>query len=353
MIGPSIQSRPDPEAGERLREPAAVPANDRTGGQPDRPGERDILFVDLDGTLIRTDMFAEGILRLLKRNPLNIFLVFLWLLRGKSVAKMLVARKSRIDPEALPYETEVIDYLKARKAEGAEIVMATAAHWSQAKPIARHLGLFDAVLASSARRNLKGRRKLETIRRYAGTRKFVYAGDTHADHPIWAEAERCVLVNAPRSEISHWRSAGKIERMFTSRNGRGGAFLKEMRLHQWAKNVLVFVPLLTSHQYGDLGLGLDALIAFLVFSLCASGVYFLNDLLDLDADRVHPTKRNRPLASGALPVSYGVLGAVGFPVVSFAFAALTLPPEFLLVLAGYFAITNFYSFFLKKVMNDL
>ncbi len=349
VIGPRIQSRPDPQVGDRLHEPAAIPANDQTRGRTEIPGGRDIVFVDLDGTLIRTDMFAEGVLRLLKRNPLNIFLVFLWLLRGRSVAKMLVARRSPIDPATLPYETGVVDYLKARKAEGAEIVMATAAHWSQARPIARHLGLFDAVLASSARRNLKGRRKLEAIRHYAGERTFSYAGDTHADHPIWAAAERCILVNAPRREVAHWRSAGKVERMFSSQNTRGRAFLKEMRLHQWAKNVLVFVPLLTSHKYGDFGLGLDALMAFVVFSLCASGVYFLNDLLDLDADRVHPTKCNRPLASGALPVSYGILGAVGFPIISFAIAALTLPLEFLVVLAGYFAITNLYSFFLKKV----
>ena len=311
--------------------------------------DRDIIFVDLDGTLIRTDMFVEGVLRLIKQNPLNLFLVFLWLLRGRSIAKTLVARKSRIDPALLPYEADFIDYLKARKAKGAEIVMATAAHWSQARAVARHLGLFDAVLASSARRNLKGRTKLEAITQHSRRNSFSYAGNAHADHPIWAAADRCVLVNAPRREISYWQAARKIEHMFKSEQARGRAFLKEMRLHQWAKNILVFVPLLTSHEYGSSGPILTALSAFVSFCLCASGVYLLNDLLDLDADRRHPTKRNRPLASGALPVSIGIAGAVGLPLAALAFAALTLPIKFLLVLTAYFAITNFYSFFLKKI----
>lgn len=311
--------------------------------------DRDVIFVDLDGTLIRTDMFVEGVLRLIKQNPLNLFLILLWLLRGRSVAKTLVARRSHIDPAVLPYEADFIDYLKGRKANGAEIVMATAAHWSQARAIARHLGFFDAVLASSARRNLKRRTKLEAIAQHNRGKGFSYAGNAHADHPIWVESESCILVNAPRREVSYWRAARKIERMFNSEQGRGRAFLKEMRPHQWAKNILVFVPLLTSHEYGSAGPILAALSAFISFSLCASGVYFLNDLLDLDADRRHPTKRNRPLASGALPVSVGIAGAVGFPLAALAFAVFTLPLEFLLILAAYFAITNFYSFFLKKV----
>lgn len=309
----------------------------------------DIVFVDLDGTLIRTDMFVEGVLRLIKQNPFNLFLIFLWLLRGRAVAKTLVARRSRIDPTTLPYEADFIDYLKNRKAGGAEIIMATAAHWSQARAVARHLGFFDAILASSARRNLKGRAKLEAIIQHNRGKGFAYAGDAHADRPIWAESESCILVNAPKREAARWQAARKIERMFNSEQGRGRAFLKEMRLHQWAKNILIFVPLITSHEYGKSGPVLAALAAFVAFSLCASGVYFLNDLLDLGADRAHPTKRNRPLAAGSLPISLGVAGAVGFPLVAFAFGALTLPLPFLLVLAAYFAITNFYSFFLKKI----
>lgn len=127
------------------------------------------------------------------------------------------------------------------------------------------------------------------------------------------------------------------------------AFLKTMRLKHWAKNVLVFVPLLTAHQYDDAHAVVTALLAFLCLGLAASGGYFLNDLKDLDADRKHAIKKYRPLASGALSAGWGVFGAIALPLAAFAFAIVLLPKPFLAVLALYLALTIAYSFYLKRV----
>jgi 4-hydroxybenzoate polyprenyltransferase len=122
-----------------------------------------------------------------------------------------------------------------------------------------------------------------------------------------------------------------------------------MRLHQWLKNILLFVPLLTSHRYGNLATDANALGAFFAFGLCASGNYFINDLSDLDSDRAHKTKCRRPLASGDLPLAWGIFGAVALPLLAFAFSLIWLNWRFTAVLGCYFALSNVYSFFVKRI----
>jgi 4-hydroxybenzoate polyprenyltransferase len=130
---------------------------------------------------------------------------------------------------------------------------------------------------------------------------------------------------------------------------RARAFVKTMRLRHWAKNALIFVPLLTAHEYESGAAVLSALMAFVCFGLCASGGYFINDLWDLEADRAHSVKRHRPLASGALPVKAGILGAIALPAAALILSLIFLPPPFIGVLALYFALTMIYSFYLKRV----
>ncbi len=307
------------------------------------------IFVDLDNTLIRTDLFLESILKILKKNPFNIFKLIRWLIRSRSVAKTLVSKMVGIDPASLPYEPELIGYLEEQKALGRRIVLATAAHWRQASRIAAHLGLFDGVIASNAKTNLKGRRKLAAIREYAGGAEFAYAGDSAADRPIWEGAASAIFVNAPSRDVEDARSRGKNEKVIETRKPVARAFVKEMRLHQWAKNGLIVVPLLTSHEYFESAALWNIAVAILAFSLCASGVYFLNDLLDLDADRRHPKKRFRPLASCELSIPAGIVGAMALPLASAILAALFLPLAFLGVLGIYYLVTNAYSFFIKRI----
>ena len=307
------------------------------------------IFVDLDGTLVRTDLFWEGLLAVVKHYPWRIPRLVYWLCRGREKAKAFVARLVGFDPTILPYEGELLDYLRERKAAGDRLVLATASHRRLARAVARHLGLFDDVIATTGRRNLKSRAKLASIRDSMGGGSFVYAGDSVADRPIWEAASASILVNASTADVDRQRQAGKLEKLVQTRNSRLRPFVRTMRPHQWAKNVLIFVPLLASHLYGSEGAVLQAMLGFVAFSLCASGVYFLNDLLDLDADRRHRSKQHRPLACGDLTIPLGLMGAAILPLAAFALSALFLPWPFVLCLLGYYLLTNSYSFFLKRI----
>lgn len=210
------------------------------------------IFVDLDGTLVRTDVFLEAILRLIKQKPLKLFQLIYWICQGRSVAKAKVAALTSINAEFIPYEPELIEYLREKKTQGKKLVLATASHRVWAEKIASHLGLFDQVIATDFRNNLKGKEKLAAIRGMIGDAEFTYCGDSSADRPIWLSAARNVFVNAPRKDIARAESQNKAERIFVSGNFVPGAFFREMRTHQYAKNALIFVPLFTSHIYQDI-----------------------------------------------------------------------------------------------------
>jgi HAD superfamily hydrolase (TIGR01549 family) len=309
----------------------------------------DHIFVDLDGTLVRTDMFFESILQLIKRNPINLVRIVIWILQGRAIAKEKIANLVEVDAENLPYESSLIEYLREKKAQGKNLILATASHRIWAEKVSSYLGIFDHVIATDSQNNLKGKRKLAAIRAHIGDAEFSYCGDSAADRPIWSEASQNVFVDAPHKDVAAAQSQNKAERIIISDQSAARAFIREMRIHQYAKNALIFVPLFTAHHYQDLTLLSNVALAFVCFSLCASGVYFLNDLLDLEADRVHAKKRFRPLASGDLPISLGIAGAILLPVLAFGLAGTFLNLAFIAVLAAYFLLTNAYSFFLKRV----
>ena len=306
------------------------------------------LYVDIDGTLLRTDLLHEAAWRHVKTAPWRLFTLLRLALKGPAPLKTFLARKVPFDPATLPYERAVTDLIARRKTEGCRTILITASHQKYANRIAAHLNLPDAAHGSSKRLNLKGATKLSRIQALNQGRDFVYAGNSTADRPIWAASKREILVNAPSKDVRAATQSGRAEMVIQSRPPVWRAFLKEMRLHQWAKNGLIFVPLFTSHSYRDPHLLALAFLAFLAFGLCASGHYFLNDLLDLDADRAHRTKRNRPLASGDLPILYGPLGTILLTVAGLALAIAFLPWKFTALLVGYLALTNLYSFFLKS-----
>jgi 4-hydroxybenzoate polyprenyltransferase len=306
------------------------------------------LYVDIDGTLLRTDLLHEAAWRYVKKAPWRVLELIRLALRGPAPLKTFLARKTSFDPAALPYEEAMIALIRERKGAGKRTILITASHRKYARRIAAHLGLNDAAHGSSNRHNLKGVAKLSRIRSLNGGREFIYAGNSTADRPIWAASEKEILVNAPLKDVQAAIKSGRAEMVVKTRPPIWRAFLKEMRLHQWAKNTLIFVPLFTSHTYNNSHLLVLALLAFVAFGLCASGHYFLNDLLDLDADRIHRTKRSRPLASGNLPLLYGPLGAFFLPLAGLVMSASLLPLKFTLMLLAYLALTNFYSFSLKS-----
>ncbi len=306
------------------------------------------LCVDLDGTLIRTDLLWESLLALLKQSPLSIFQLPFWLLKGRAHFKHEIARRVTLDVTTLPYHQDLLEFLSDERESGRELALATASHVTFAQAVAAHLGLFDGrVYGSDARVNLKGARKVALLVERYGARRFAYAGNSTADLPVWAEANEAIVVNASAGLVARAQALTPVSRVFSEPVSWLRLLAKALRVHQWAKNILVFIPVVASHQIADQTLLMQAGWAFFSFSLSASSVYILNDCLDLASDRRHPRKKNRPFASGRLSIPLGIVLGLGCLLVGVLLAVL-LPPLFLLVLIGYLVLTTGYSFYLKQ-----
>ena len=305
------------------------------------------LCVDLDGTLIRTDLLVESMLSLLRANPLYLFRFPGWLLGGKARFKREIADRATVDIAALPYDARMLEWLHGDAATRRR-VLCTASDRKFADAVAAHVGAFDEVLASDGVHNLSGHSKARRLSELFGDRGFDYAGNERRDLPVWGRARRAIVVNASASVTRQAERVGRIERVFERGGSRSRAWLKALRLHQWLKNLLVFLPLMTAHLMFRPGAVLQSSLAFLSFCLCASGVYLLNDLLDLEADRQHPRKRLRPFAAGTLPLAAGLVAAPLLTLAAFALA-LAISKLFALALACYYLLTLAYSFVLKRI----
>lgn len=302
------------------------------------------LVVDLDGTLTPTDTLAESVVRAVRRRPANLLRLPLWLLRGRAALKARVADEADFSATHLPLHEPLLAYLREQKASGRQLVLATAAHHSVAGSVSQALGLFDQVLASDAGRNLKGAEKLAAIIERVGPR-FAYAGDSACDRPIWAAAEAAIIIGSPRGS-RQLRSSGRIEQEFAVERAGPSTWLRALRVHQWLKNLLLFVPLLTSFAFLDPPSVLAAVLGFFAFSCVASATYLVNDLLDLGADRTHPRKRHRPLAAGRIPITTALAVGAGLLCTGLVLAAL-VNPRFVALLLAYLVLTSAYSWVLK------
>lgn len=318
---------------------------------PTRPTSARIpLVVDLDGTLLRSDLLVESALCFLRASPDMVYRLPLWLLQGKARLKAELARAAAIDVTLLPYNQEVLAFLRAARESGQPLVLATATHRQLAEQVANHLGCFERVLATEGDVNLAGTDKRDALVREYGIGGFDYVGDSAADLAVWPSARRGWTVNA----------SARVERRARGLAGHAGTiptvrtqlsdWIRALRLHQWLKNFLVFVPLLGAHQAGNLTLVLQSAVAFLAFGLCASSVYLLNDLLDLPDDRRHARKRHRPFASGRIPLIAGLAAKPLLLAAAFALSAMALPPAATAVLGFYYLVTLAYSLSLKRRM---
>jgi 4-hydroxybenzoate polyprenyltransferase len=305
------------------------------------------LAVDLDGTLIATDLLWEGLFLLLRRNPLYLFLVPIWAWYGPVRLKAEIAARVDIDPAGLPYRETLVARLKAERAAGRRVVLATGTPRKFAEAISAHLGIFDAVYATDGGHNLTSSRKCKVLVEAFGDAGFDYAGNSRHDLQCF-DAARAALVVAPDRSAARWRAAHDAE-LFDTPKPTLKTVAKMLRVHQWLKNTLIAVPMVLSHEYLNLGMIVACLLAFVSFSAAASAVYIVNDFFDLALDRKHPTKRNRPFASGLLSMRFGVASAAVLLAVSIATAAF-LPPLFWGVLAGYLAITTAYSLSIKRML---
>jgi 4-hydroxybenzoate polyprenyltransferase len=283
------------------------------------------------------------------QNPLAALLTPFWLLDGKARLKTEIARRTDIDIALLPYNKRLLDYLQQQRAAGRRLVLATASPARHANQVAEHLGLFDEVLATEDGINLSGAEKSRLLVESFGENGFDYAGNGRPDLAVWRHARRALLVDPEPGVTRAARNLVTVDTVIENGRPGFGDYLKALRIHQWAKNILVFVPLLGAHRIGETDLLVNAVIAFFAFSLCASSVYLLNDLLDLPADRAHPNKRQRPFAAGTVPLVHGVIMVPVLLLTAFALALL-LPPLFVLVLGLYYLGTLSYSFWLKRVV---
>jgi len=305
------------------------------------------IYVDLDGTLTYTDLLFESVLLLIKRNPLYLFLCLAWLLRGRGNLKAQIAKRVTLDVSMLPYNAALLAYLQQQRAAGRRLVLASASDSTLVQQVAIFLGIFDAVLGSDENTNLKSRAKLQAIIADAGVNGFAYAGNGAADLSVWASATEIIVVNASSAIVTQ---AGKIKMpalIIPPRPFKFRLVIKALRLHQWAKNTLLFVPLMAAHNL-SVESWLVTLLAFIAFGLCASATYVINDLFDLASDRAHPRKRARPFAAATLTIQFGVtLVLILLPLSLLLAAAISLPFFGLMVL--YVTATLLYSARLKQL----
>lgn len=324
------------------------------------------LCVDLDGTLVKSDTLVDAVLLLLRQQPRTPLEWPRWLRSGRAGFKREVTRRAVVDVEHLPYNQPLLAYLQEERSSGRKIYLATAADQAFAEQVAAYVGLFDGVLASDGTHNLAGANKLRAFQeRFPDG--FTYIGNALPDRSLLRASHQPMAANPHRALRKALRRDGtELHREFTDRKAPAKVLLKAIRLHQWSKNILVFLPAALAHDFSPRSLGV-CLLAFLSISFCASATYLLNDLLDIEADRKHPRKRHRPFAAGDLsPITGAVVIGVFFAVaitlalaLPLLFAApgqpsgfhavLAAPHQFLLWLGVYTLSTLAYSFVLKRL----
>jgi 4-hydroxybenzoate polyprenyltransferase len=294
-------------------------------------------------------MLIENLFCFLRLHPLRIFQVITWLFMGKVYFKSHLADAIIPDVTKLPYQKTLLAWLKKQRSLGAKLVLATASDTRIAHKVAAHLAIFDDVLATKDI-NLSSKNKRDELLRCYGAKGFEYVGNSTADLAVWKEASAIHIVNPELGALKAARKIGTVNMIFNDRPPYCHTLIKALRIHQWAKNVLIFVPLLASHRIMELQLLCDGGLAFIAFGTLASSVYLLNDLLDLADDRKHHSKFTRPLAAGTFPILHALLLIPALLLGAFVIALGFLPPQFTGVLIIYYILTLFYSLWLKRVV---
>lgn len=307
------------------------------------------LVVDLDGTFINTDLLAEGIVLLLKKNFFCIFLCFSWIFKGKAFLKQKVFEKVQINYKNLPVNKELNDFLVSESQKGRKIVLATASPKSAATEIGKVFPVFDEIYGTEKDLNLKGSNKLELLADMYGKGGFDYIGNSRTDLILFASSRFSYLVNAGRFLERKTREVSTLKKSWKTKTSRFIAYLKLLRVYQWVKNLLIFLPLITSHSFQSVNTLTQVTLAFFAFCFVASAGYIVNDIMDLEADRTHASKHSRGLASGNIGILPGFLCAI------LLFAAgliigLNLKLSFFLILIVYFVLSIAYSVYLKKLV---
>ncbi len=304
------------------------------------------LVVDLDGTLVNGDTLLEGVLSLIRHRPSCILMLPVWALRGRAALKANVAKRFQLDAATLGYRRDLVEYLQSEQAKGRRLILATAANESTAANASQHLRIFDDVFASTESVNFKGKAKRDKLVERFGVKGFDYIGDSRSDIPVWSACRIGHVAGSmnrlPSAAVAAGAQQGEV---FANHRPRLKTWIRAMRPHQWVKNLLVFAPTILNHRL-DLGVLKSLLLTFFAFSFVSSATYINNDLFDLAADRQHPRKSKRPLASGELSVSRGIILSF-LLLVSGLFLGAVVGLSLEVCLVGYLLLTSLYSSFLK------
>ena len=322
-----------------LPEPGS-PASDDCNDYP--------LVLDLDGTLLRTDLLLEAALQYAKKSPHTAFLLVWWALKGIAHLKHKLAQRTDLAVELLPVNERLVSYARRAADDGRTVVAATAANIELAGKVCSRFPFIDEVIASCEKTNLKGARKAEALSaRFPDG--FAYAGDTRADVAVWRNARFGIFAGRDTRLLGRLADVTELEADFSHRKATLVDWIRALRLHQWAKNGLLFLPLLLAGAVFDPARWLACMAAFVAIGLTASGTYLINDLLDLEADRHHWTKRNRPFAAGLIGIPQAMFASGGLLLAGFALAAIGAGPPVVALLALYCTVTLGYSLHLKRV----
>ena len=310
-----------------------------------------MLFVDLDKTLIKSDYLEESFINCFSQNIFSpITSIFILLKNGKAFLKKYLFNKANISIESLPYNKQVLDVIYKWKEENPEekVILISATYHEVVERIANHLQCFDD-WHGTRDENLKSEIKLKKIKDLAGGESFTYIGDSFADLVIWKNAKKCYLVNPSKRLLKAvTKTHDSIEIITNKKNNLFIETIKTIRVHQWVKNVLIFIPaILSLKPFVDL-LGY-LLSGFFAFSFVASAFYILNDLFDIENDRLHHSKKNRAFASGSLSITQGFFIFI-FLIIAAILISISLPQTFQLLLLLYAVATFTYSKYLKKLV---
>ena len=319
----------------------ASPARDKATSVP--------VCVDLDGTLIVGDLLWESFVTLFRRHPLQAMMVAFSVVRGRAHFKRMVAERVAVEPADLSYRQDLLEELKELNRQGVPLLLATATHETYAWAVSTHLGIFQDVVASDGHRNVTGTAKAAALVERFGERGFDYIGNDWSDVPVWRMAATATIVAGPPNLVRQLTAEHSTARVLASRRSPIVSFLAAMRPHQWAKNTLVFIPIIAGHHLMRLDVVGIAALTFAAFSLCASAIYILNDISDVRADRKHSRKGSRPFASGELSIPVGVASAVALMAASGLLAVLGVSWRLAAVLGLYVVITSAYTLRLKRV----
>ncbi|MGA3130672.1 MAG: UbiA family prenyltransferase [Terracidiphilus sp.] len=306
------------------------------------------LCVDLDGTLVKSDTLVDSLLVLARTRPALLLALPAHLLRGKAAFKAFITSHVTLDVAHLPYNRALLQFLQEEQTRGRALYLVTGADVGLAQRVAAHFGIFAAVLASDGKVNLTGTHKLDRLRTQFGGKDYAYIGNDTPDLPLLAHAAEAMVANPSLRLRLRMRLGGiRPARTFSEGGNSLAPALRALRPHQWAKNLLIFLPLLLAHAR-NAGPYLTALLAFFCFSFTSSSAYIVNDLLDIEADRRHPQKRLRPFATGDLSAVTGAAMVAVLWLLAL-WGGRFLPPAFTAWLLFYLGTTLTYSWYLKRI----